>query len=158
MISEKALKQIKHHEGVKNTPYRCPAGLWTVGVGHVLYPEQIRLKFQDRLQYPLRIEHFRKFSNEEIDEILQADLARFEAGVRRLCPRNLSQSRFDALVSFSFNVGLGNLQKSSVRMKHNRGDFEGAAESFMLWTKAAGRVLPGLVRRRNDERLMYLSP
>lgn len=158
MISEKALKQIKHHEGVKNTPYRCPAGLWTVGVGHVLYPEQIRLKFQDRLQYPLRIEHFRKFSNEEINEILKADLARFEAGVRRLCPRHLSQSRFDALVSFSFNVGLGNLQKSSVRMKHNRGDFEGAAESFMLWTKAAGRVFPGLVRRRNDERLMYLSP
>jgi lysozyme len=93
----------------------------------------------------------------EVDALLGADLASFERGVLRLCPKNLTQSKFDALVSFAFNVGLGNLQRSSVRMKHNRGDFDGAADSFLLWTKAGGRVLPGLVKRRHDERNLYLS-
>jgi lysozyme len=88
---------------------------------------------------------------------LAKDLARFERGVVRLCPTGLTQPRFDALVSFAFNVGLGNLQRSSIRMRHNRGDYEGAAEAFMMWTKAAGKVLPGLVKRRTDERNLYLS-
>ena len=60
-------------------------------------------------------------------------------------------------VSFSFNVGLGNLQRSGLRMKTNRREFEDAAEEFMKWTKAGGRVLPGLVKRRQDERALYLS-
>jgi lysozyme len=68
------------------------------------------------------------------------------------------QGQFDALVSFAFNVGLGNLQRSTLRMKHNRGDHWGAASEFMKWTKAAGKVLPGLVSRRQDEARMYLSP
>lgn len=157
MISERTLKMIKHHEGVKNTPYRCPAHLWTVGVGHVLYPEQARMSVAERLAMPLKIEHFRKFSDEEVNEILQADLRRFERGVLRLCPNGLNQSRLDALVSFAFNVGLGNLQRSSLRMKHNRKDYEGAASEFMKWTKAAGRVLPGLVKRRKDEMSLYLE-
>jgi lysozyme len=54
-------------------------------------------------------------------------------------------------------VGLGNLQRSSIRMKTNRGDYEEAADAFLKWTKAGGRVLPGLVKRRNDERALYLS-
>lgn len=94
----------------------------------------------------------------EVDDILASDLARFERGVARYCPVAVgNQGIFDALVSFSFNVGLGNLQRSSLRMKTNRGDFEEAADEFMKWTKAGGRVLPGLVKRRNDERALYLS-
>jgi lysozyme len=94
----------------------------------------------------------------EVDAILAQDLGRFERGVARLCPAALGhQGRFDALVSFAFNVGLGNLQRSGLRMKTNRGDFEEAAEEFMKWTKAAGKVLPGLVKRRQDERALYLS-
>lgn len=157
MISDKAIEMIRHHEGVRLKPYRCPAALWTVGVGHVLYPEQIKLPIQERLKYPLQIEHFRNFTQDEVNEILKHDLRRFEAGVLRLCPFGLTQSRLDALVSFSFNVGLGNLQNSSIRMKHNRKDYEGAANSLLMWTKAAGKVLPGLVKRRNDERMLYLS-
>lgn len=157
MISDKAIEMIRHHEGVRFKPYRCPAALWTIGVGHVLYPEQGKLPITERLKYPLQIEHFRNFSHDEVNDILKNDLKRFEAGVRRLCPNGLSQSRLDALVSFAFNVGLGSLQKSSIRMKHNRGDFEGAADAFLMWTKAAGKVLPGLVKRRNDERRLYLS-
>jgi lysozyme len=61
------------------------------------------------------------------------------------------------LVSFSFNVGLGNLQNSTLRMKANRGEFEAAAEQFLVWTKAGPKVLPGLVKRRNDERALFLS-
>lgn len=94
---------------------------------------------------------------DEVNKILAADLARFEAGVLRLCADGLNPGRFDALCSFAFNVGLGNLQRSSIRMKHNRGDYEGAADAFMMWTKAAGKELPGLVKRRKDERALYLS-
>jgi lysozyme len=78
--------------------------------------------------------------------------------VVRLCPAAVGrQGVFDALVSFAFNVGLGNLQRSSLRMKTNRGEFDKAAEEFMKWTKAGGRVLPGLVKRRQDEQRLYLS-
>jgi GH24 family phage-related lysozyme (muramidase) len=94
----------------------------------------------------------------EVDSILAQDLSRFERGVLRLCPAASGrQGVFDALVSFAFNVGLGNLQRSSLRMKFNRGELEEAAEQFMKWTKAGGRVLPGLVKRRQDERQLYLS-
>jgi lysozyme len=156
--SPEAIKMIKHHEGVRVKPYRCPAHLWTVGVGHVLYPEQAKMPVAERLKMPLKFEDFRVFSMEEVDAILAQDLARFERGVARLCPVSTShQGIFDSLVSFSFNVGLGNLQRSSLRMKTNRGDFEEAAEEFMKWTKAAGRVLPGLVKRRKDEQALYLS-
>lgn len=157
MISKKAMEMIKHHEGVRFKPYRCPAQLWTIGVGHVLYPEQGKLKMEDRLQYPLRPEDSRTFSKEEVDEILAHDLRRFVAGVSRYCPSGLNQGRLDALVSFAFNVGLGTLQRSTLRQKHNRGDYEGAAEEFMKFTKAGGKVLKGLVNRRNDERALYMS-
>lgn len=158
MISDRAIVQIKHHEGVRLRPYRCPAQLWTVGVGHVLYPEQAKLPVDERRRYPLSLADNRTFSQEEVDAILKADLRRFEMGVRRLCPGGLSQPRLDALASFAFNVGLGSLQRSQIRMRHNRGDFDGAADGFLAWTKAAGKVLPGLVKRRHDERLLYLSP
>ena len=149
---------IKHHEGVRAKPYRCPALLWTVGVGHVLYPEQAKLPMEERKAFPLRGVDTRTFGMEEVNEILRKDLARFESGVLRLCPVAATrQGVFDALVSFSFNVGLGNLQKSSIRMKTNRGEFEEAAEEFMKWTKAGGKILPGLVKRRTDERARYLS-
>lgn len=156
-ISKQALDMIKHHEGVRLKPYRCPARLWTVGVGHVIVPDHAKTPFDERLNLKLPKEWNRQLTMEEVDAILQADLKRFETGVRKLCPANLSQSRLDALVSFSFNVGLGNLQRSSIRMRHNRGDFAGAADEFMKWTKAAGKVLPGLVKRRTDERNLYLK-
>ena len=138
-------------------PYLCPARLWTVGVGHVLYPEQAKLPVSERLQFALKDEDRRVWTAAEVDDLLSKDLARFERGVTRYCPSAVGhQGRFDALVSFSFNVGLGNLQRSSLRMKHNRGDYEGAAEEFMKWTKGGGRVLPGLVKRRLDEQRLYL--
>lgn len=156
-VSDKVIKMIKHHEGVKQRPYRCPALLWTVGVGHVIDPAHIGVKFEERKNLPIPQGWDRSLSMEEVDKILATDLERFERGVERLCPNGLTQPRFDALVSFAFNVGLGNLQRSTIRMKHNRGDYEGAAESFMAWTKAGGKELRGLVIRRKDEMNLYLS-
>jgi len=111
-----------------------------------------------RKEFPLKEEDNRAWTKQEIEELFAKDVATFERGVLRLVPNSAgSQGRFDALVSISFNFGLGNLQRSTIRMKANRNDHEGAAEAFMMWTKAGGRELPGLVKRRLDEKKLYLS-
>lgn len=156
-VSDKTIHMIKHHEGVRTKPYQCPALLWTVGVGHVIDPQHARVKLADRKQLPIPEGWDRVLTMTEVDEILRKDLARFEAGVLRLCPKTADQGHFDALVSFAFNVGLGNLQNSTLRQKHNRGEFEAAAEEFLKWNKAGGKVLKGLDNRRKDERALYLS-
>ena len=157
-------------EGCRNKPYLCPADIWTIGYGHVLYPEQIRLPMvrppgktkadipMIRKEYPLKPEDNRVWTKEEINQLFADDVASFERGVLRLVPGVVGrQGAFDALVSISFNFGLGNLQRSTIRMKANRGDWEGAAEAFMAWTKGGGKVLPGLVKRREAERVLFLS-
>ena len=157
-VSAAAIKTIKCHEGVKTRPYQCPALIWSVGVGHVIDPSHAAVKYEDRKNLPIPDGWDRSLTMGEVDAILAQDLGRFERGVARLCPAAIDrQGVFDSLVSFSFNVGLGNLQRSGLRMKTNRGDFDEAADEFLKWTKAAGRVLPGLVKRRNDERAMFLG-
>ncbi len=156
-VSQKCIQQIKQDEGVKNKPYQCPALLWTVGVGHVIDPNHAKVPFADRKALPIPDGWNRVLSAEEVDEILRKDLARFEAGVLRVIKVKLTQGQFDALVSFSFNVGLGSLQNSTLRMKLNRGDYEGAAEQFLVWTKAGPKTLPGLVKRRTHEKEMFES-
>lgn len=156
MISDKALKMIQHYEGTKLKPYRCFAHLWTIGTGHVMYPEQGAMKIDDRMQFALKPADNRIFTREEVDAILAKDLERFERGVIKYCPSAINrQNWMDALVSFSFNVGLGTLQRSTLRQKHNRGDYEGAADEFLKYCKAGGKVLKGLENRRKDERSLY---
>ncbi len=147
---------IKHHEGVRYKPYRCPAQLWTIGVGHVLYPIQGRLPLDQRDSYSLHPEHNRTFSKDEVDGILSADLQRFETGIAKLFPMVLTQGQNDALVSFGFNLGLGGVQRSALRQKVLRGEAE-AADEFLKFTRGGGKVLPGLVKRRQDERSLFLS-
>jgi lysozyme len=154
-------------EGCRNKPYLCPAHIWTIGYGHVLYQEQIKLPMARvegkeipmiRKEMPLKPEDNRVWSKEEIEKLFADDVASFERGVLRLVPGVAGrQGAFDALVSISFNFGLGNLQRSTIRMKANRGDWEGAAEAFMAWTKGGGKVLPGLVKRREAEIALFLS-
>ena len=156
-VSPKACEVIRHHEGVRYRPYRCPARLWTIGVGHVLYPEQAKIPMAERMNFPLRPEDNRVWTKDEVDAILKADLARFEKGVATYCPVPLTQGMFDALVSFSFNVGLGTLQRSTLRSKLNRGDKLGAADELLKYCLGGGKILKGLQNRRIDERAMFLS-
>ena len=156
-LSPEAIKVICHHEGIRYKPYRCPARLHTVGVGHVMYPEQGKLKIEDRDSFPLRPEDNRQFTKDEVDGILRSDLARFERGVVQFCPVPLTQGMYDSLVSFSFNVGLGTLQRSTLRQKLLRGDKAGAAEELLKYCMAGGKILKGLQNRRIDERAMFLS-
>jgi lysozyme len=116
-----------------------------------------RVLLANRKQLPIPEGWNRVLSMDEVNAILKKDLNRFEAGVKRLCPGKLTQGQFDALVSFSFNVGLGNLQNSTLRMKHNRGEFEAAANEFLKWNKAGGKVLKGLDKRRRGEKALYES-
>jgi lysozyme len=158
MISKKALDLIKHHEGVKLKPYRCPAKLWTVGVGHVIDPNHAKVPLEQRSYLEIPDGWNRLFTMEEVDAILAKDLTKFESGVLKYCPNaGTKQSWLDSLVSFSFNLGLGTLQRSTLRQKHNRGDHAGAAEEFLKYCKAGGKVLKGLENRRKDERALYLS-
>jgi lysozyme len=156
-VSDKCIEQIKKDEGVRNKPYQCPALLWTVGVGHVIDPTHAKVPMADRKALPIPAGWDRILTSIEIDEILRTDLNRFEQGVLRLIKVPLTQGQFDALVSFSFNVGLGNLQNSTLRMKLNRSEYDAAAEQFLVWTKAGGKVLPGLVKRRTHEKEMFES-
>jgi lysozyme len=142
--SPNGLQLIRKYEGYKSTPYRCPAGLYTVGYGHVI---------GNGLQLP--DEWNRTLSRGEINELLRTDLARFERGVLRYCPVYLTQSQFDALVSFSFNLGLGVLQRSTLRQKILRKDGEGAAKEILRYDKVGGRPLKGLTRRRQAEYRLF---
>jgi lysozyme len=168
MKLSKAGADLMHRfEGCRNKPYLCPAHIWTIGYGHVLYQEQIRLPMvrvegkeipMIRKEMPLRQEDARVWSKEEIEKLFSDDVASFERGVLRLVPGVVGrQGSFDALVSISFNFGLGNLQRSTIRMKANRGDWSGAAEAFRAWTKGGGKVLPGLVKRREAEIALFLQ-
>ena len=156
-VSDRCKEMIKHHEGVRYKPYRCPAKLWTVGVGHVLYPVQGRLPLDQRDAFPLESNDSRTFSSDEVNGILSTDLQRFETGITKLFPMVLAQGQFDALTSFAFNLGLGGVQRSTLRSKVLRGEIEEAADEFLKFTRGGGKILPGLVKRRRDERALFLS-
>ena len=146
-VSEQGIKLIKHHEGVRNRPYRCPAGLWTVGVGHLIGDGK-----------SLPAEWNRVFTPEEIDGLLKRDLRRFELGVHKMLPNMpLRQHEFDALVSFCFNLGLGCFQRSTVRQALLRGDKTQAMASLIKYCKAGGKILKGLQNRRLDEKALFES-
>jgi len=146
-VSNKLIQMLKHHEGVRSKPYRCPAGLWTVGVGHLIGDGKSLPESWNRT-----------FTQEEIDGLLKRDLNRFERGILKMLPNvRLRQCEFDALVSFSFNLGLGTFQRSTLRQALLRGDKETAMESLMKYCRAGGKVLRGLENRRKDERAMFLA-
>ena len=146
-VSERGIRLIKHHEGVRNKPYRCPAGLWTVGVGHLIGDGKSLPESWNRT-----------FSDDEINGLLKRDLSGFERGILKMLPNvPLRQCEFDCLVSFAFNLGLGTFQRSGVRQALLRGDKEGAMESLVKYCKAGGKILKGLQTRRLDEKQLFLG-
>jgi lysozyme len=165
-ISEKGEHLMHFFEGYRNKPYRCSAAIWTVGWGHAMYADQLNLPNVRkegytgliRSDYQLKGEDNRVWSKDELVNLFKVDIDTFERGVLRLSPTLAShQSKFDAVVSFAYNAGLGNYQRSTIRMKVNRGDWDGAAEAFMSWTKAGGKEVSGLVKRRKAEVALFLS-
>jgi len=161
-LSEASAKLMHQWEGYRTKPYLCPAYIWTIGYGHVLYLDQIRLPVVRvegketpmlRKEMPLKPEDNRVWTKEEIEKLFQD-----ERGVLRLAPAlSGRQGAFDACVSFAFNAGVGAFQRSSIRMKINRGDWEGAADALLLYCMGGGKILAGLKKRRDAEKAMFLS-
>jgi lysozyme len=133
---------IESFEGLKLTAYQDMVGVWTIGYGHTGADVRPGLSI----------------SAAQAEALLAADLGRFEQGVARLVTFLLNQHQFDALVSFSYNLGLGSLQNSTLLKLLNSGDVAGAAEQFLRWDKAGGVQVAGLLRRRQAERALFLTP
>ena len=165
MKISKAGEDLMHFfEGYRNKPYRCSAAIWTVGWGHAMYADQLALPNARkdggliRSDYQLKEGDARVWSKDELVELFKVDINTFERGVLRLSPNLVNhQSKFDAVTSFAYNAGLGNYQRSTIRMKVNREDWEGAAQAFMSWTKAGGKEVAGLVKRRKAEVALFLN-
>jgi lysozyme len=142
-INAAGLALLKHHEGCKLEAYLCPAGVPTIGFGHT--GSGVKLG--------------QKISQHQADVILEHDLERFEDCVERsMKGRPLNENQFSALVSLCFNVGELNFVNSTLRKLALRGDFAGAAAEFGRWVHGGGKVLPGLVARRADERALFERP
>ncbi|WP_310600232.1 glycoside hydrolase family protein [Desulfobulbus sp.] len=160
-----AVELIKSFEGILDgdpatvnlDPYLCPAGCWTIGWGHVVTDPHGRMlkgtgnKELARAVYPDGI------TMAEAEVLLADDVRRFAAGVERLVKVPLAATRFCALVSFAYNVGIGALEKSTLLRLLNEGNIDQVPDQFMRWTKAGGKELAGLKRRREAEMRLWLS-
>ncbi len=141
-ISPHGLAMIEAFEGFFAKPYICPAGVLTQGYGHTAAAGGEKIGGT--------------WTRDRARAVLRDDLERlYEPGVRRLLKREPTQGQYDALVSFAFNCGVAALARSSILKFFNRGEHAQAAAAFALWVKAAGKTLPGLVRRRGSEALAY---
>lgn len=147
-IGPRATALLHHFESCSLTSYLCPAGKWTIGWGNTFYENGKRVGPHDVI------------TQERADELFKNIVARFEFAVQSRTQDALGQTsaaQFGAMVALSYNIGNGNFAKSSVLRHHNAGRFAQAADAFLLWDKSNGRVLRGLVRRRQTERLLYLN-
>jgi lysozyme len=145
-IGNKGLRLIKEFEGCKLTSYKCPAGVWTIGIGSTRYADGSPVKQGQTL------------ANEEAALLLLSKtLASYEHAVNAI-KVELTQNEFDALVSLTYNIGAGNLASSTlVKMLKADGNKAEIAKQFLRWNKAGGKELAGLTRRRNAEAELFLS-
>ena len=146
-INEKGLELIKKYEGFKGKPYLCPAGVWTIGYGSTFYPDGRKITSTDP-----------EISLAQATELLMNTLVSFERGVSKRVKQPLNQNKFSALVSFAFNLGLGNLENSTLLKKVNANPNDPSIkDEFMKWNKANKKVLKGLTLRRESEAELYFS-
>ena len=143
--SDKGIALIKQFEGCKLTAYQDSVGVWTIGYG---WTQPVDGK-------PIRAGMTIK--QETADRLLKTGLVSYESDVSRLVKVGLTQGQFGALVSFAYNLGARALSTSTLLRKLNAGDYAGAADEFLRWNKAGGKVLNGLTRRREAERALFLS-
>jgi lysozyme len=139
-INKAGLTLIKQFEGCRLTAYKDQVGRETIGWGHTGDVTPNEVITQDRA-----------------DSLLEEDLVNFEMGVEDQLERTPTQNQFAAMVSFAYNLGLGNFMKSTLLTKFNEGDILGAADQFLRWNRAGGVEDPGLTRRREAERELFLT-
>lgn len=143
-LSEKGADSIKEFEGFRKQPYYCSAGVLTVFWGHTE-------RASTYVNNTLSDAEARRIG----DLLFRQDVGRFEEQVRRLVKVPLTDPQFDALVSFTYNLGGGALERSTLLKKLNKGDYKGAAKEFDKWVYADGKKLRGLITRRAKERAMF---
>jgi lysozyme len=138
---------IKMFEGFRSAPYKCPAGIPTIGYGATFYPTGKKVTMADKA-----------ITEAEGTVLLQSMLVSFEKYVDSYCRDDINQNQFDALVSFAYNLGPANLKSSTLLKKVNANpEDESITLEFMKWVKAGGKTLKGLVRRREAESQLYFK-
>ena len=147
IVSKNGLDIIKEFESFRAKAYLCPSGIPTIGYGSTYYTDGKKVTLQDK-----EITEQKAF--EILEYIANKDFGSF---VNKAVKVKLNQNQFDALVSFAYNLGNGNLQQSTLLKKVNSNDFIGASLEFEKWNKAGGKVLSGLTKRRTAEKELFLS-
>ncbi|TCB77424.1 lysozyme [Acinetobacter sp. ANC 4173] len=143
--SNDGVELIKGFEGLRLSAYDDGVGVWTIGFGTIKYPNGVRVKRGE------------KCTKVQAEQYLRNDLITFENAVNQLVKAPLNQNQFDALVSFTYNLGETNLRSSTLLKKLNAKDYKGAAAEFLKWNKAGGKVMSGLVKRRETEMELFLK-
>ena len=144
-INEAGMDLIKHYEGWRSSVYLCSASRCTIGWGSTwdVNGDAITLDHAD-------------ITKEQGEYLLLREVRHSEEAIKKIVKADLTENMFSSLCSFIYNVGSGNFQKSTMRMKLNRGFYEDAADEFPKWRRAGGRIVKGLVRRRKQERELFL--
>jgi lysozyme len=146
-ISNKGLNLIQRFEGLSLKPYKCPAGIWTIGYGSTFYSDGKKVQAGDS-----------PISQAEATDLLIETLKHYERSVDSFCRDDINQNQFDALVSFCYNVGAGSLKSSTLLKKVNANPLDATISAeFMKWNKGGGKVLKGLTERRKAEADLYVS-
>lgn len=143
-VSDNCLELIRKSESFKAYPYRCPAGIPTIGYGSTRYPDGRAVRLSDP-----------PITKEQANDLLFATLGEYENAVTRYVTVPINQNQFDALVDFAYNAGAQNLRKSTLLKHLNKGDATRAAKEFGKWIYGGGKVLKGLVKRREAERELF---
>lgn len=143
--SNVGISLIQEFEDLRLNAYDDGVGVWTIGYGTIKYPNGVRVKKGDVCTKEQALEYFKY------------DLKEFEETVNNKVEVPINQNQFDALVSLSYNIGSGAFSKSTLLKKLNNKDYKGAADQFLVWNRGGGRVLKGLVRRREAERALFLK-
>ncbi len=164
-IHENAVALIKHFEGRHNgdlgaiglQPKMCPAGIWTVGWGHALTDPRTGQFLRGSKDKAHAYGMYPSLTETDADRLLAEDLAGYARETRRVVTVSVPDHAMGALTSFAFNLGTGALKKSTLLSLLNNGNTVEAADQFLRWNKASGKVLPGLTRRREAERHLFLT-
>lgn len=146
-ISSKGIDLIKKYEGFRSKPYKCPAGIPTIGYGSTYYEDGTKVKLNDP-----------QITEDRATKLLVALLVSFEKAVDSYMRDDINQNQFDALCVFAYNVGTNALKNSTLCKKVNRNPNDPTIkDEFLKWDKANGQKMLGLTRRRNEEATLYFS-